>query len=278
MSVSVIYCEGNSGSYDIRLLRQILPKCEIKPLGGKSFMEKIIPDRLFRPNLAGIVDRDFDNYDITPQNSPLPYTYQGVQIGWKWERKEIENYLIDPEVVKRTVRNKISSMNSYQEALEQAAQEIAVYTAARAALTSCGFQNCWGERITGVYGSTYSFPRSSTENAIRENIRSIVDQKRGDRIVSAENVLNQFEELLPLFKPGGDKFENYLTFFAGKDLLWKMQHKLEEFGFEPTVKGVNSPIPIFLDKIMARIEREEEVYTWLPEWEALRNIIINTTF
>lgn len=275
MSVSVIYCEGNSGTYDIRVLRQILPKCEIKPLGGKSFMKKIIPDRLVVPNLAGIVDRDFDNYDITPQNSPLPYTYQGVQIGWKWERKEIENYLIDPVVVNRTIRSKIPSMNSYREALDQAAKEIAVYTAARAALTSFGFTNCWGEEIEGIYGY---FPRKSDEKAVRENIRSIVNKNKGDRIVTAQNVLNKFEELLPLFKPGGDKYNNYLTFFAGKDLLWKMQNKLSEFGFVPTTSGVNSSITIFLNTIVKTMEQKEEVWTWLPEWQAMRNQITNTTF
>jgi hypothetical protein len=278
VSVSVLYCEGNSKSYDIRVLRQLLPKCEIKPLGGKSFMEKIIPDRLVVPNLAGIVDRDFDNYDFTPTNSPLPYNYEGVQIGWKWERKEIENYLIDPVVVKKTIRNQLPSMDSYQEALDQAAQAVAVYTAARIALTHFRFQNRWGEEIKGVFESAYYCPKSFTEDAVKDNIRKIVNENKGDRIVTSKDVLNKFEELLPLFKPGGDRFKNYLTFFAGKDLLWKMQDKLVKFGFIPTAPGVKSSIPVFLEKIVKSMEREEDNWKWLPEWQSLRSKVVNTSF
>jgi hypothetical protein len=36
MSVTVLYCEGNSKSIDIRVIRQLLPKCELRPLGGKT--------------------------------------------------------------------------------------------------------------------------------------------------------------------------------------------------------------------------------------------------
>lgn len=68
MPVNVLDCEGNSRSYDIRLIRQLLPKCEIRPLGGKQFMTQIIADRTINPNLAGLVYRDFSYYDFTPTN------------------------------------------------------------------------------------------------------------------------------------------------------------------------------------------------------------------
>ncbi len=279
MSVSVLYCEGNSGSYDIRLLRQILPKCEIKPLGGKSFMEKIIPDRVREQNLAGIVDRDFDNYDFTPTNSPIPYNYEGVQIGWKWQRKEIENYLIDSVVVQRTIRNKIPSMDSYRAALDEAAREIATYTAARYALDYFKFPNSWGESIQkNVFGSEHSFPRSKNKKACQTKIREIVQNKKEVRIVTADAVLEKFEELLPSFSSGGFHFEHYLTFFAGKDLLCSMENKLKEFGFQAKASGVNSPIPDFLDQVFRKLEREEEVWRWLPEWEELRLQFTNANF
>ncbi|MBD2387537.1 DUF4435 domain-containing protein [Cylindrospermum sp. FACHB-282] len=278
MSVGVLYCEGNSGSYDIRLLRQLLPKCEIKPLGGKSFMEKIIPDRVVISNLAGIVDRDFDNYEFIPTDSPLPYNYEGVQVGWKWQRKEIENYLIDPVVVQRTVRNKLPSMDSYREALDASVKQIAVYTAARFALNYFGFPNSWGEAIKNVFGSQHPFPRGKNKEACQIKIREIVQSKKGERIVTADAVLEKFEELLPSFSPGGFHFENYLTFFAGKDLLCSMENKLREFGFESKASGVNSPIPVFLDQVVKKIEREEDVWKWLPEWEVLREEFINASF
>ena len=109
--------------------------------------------------------------------------------------------------------------------------------------------------------------------------RTFVEKIIADRVINTpENVLNKFEELLPSFSPGGFRFENYLTFFAGKDLLWMMQSKLTEFEFEPTAPGVQSPIPVFLERIVSRIERSEEVWTWLSEWKILRELIINTNF
>jgi len=54
VSVTVLYCEGNPKSIDIRVIRQLVPKCDIRPLGGKtsSFFNSIIADRRRNPNLA----------------------------------------------------------------------------------------------------------------------------------------------------------------------------------------------------------------------------------
>ncbi|MDZ8187122.1 MAG: DUF4435 domain-containing protein [Nostoc sp. ChiSLP02] len=278
MSVNLLYCEGNKKSYDIRVIRQLLPKCEIRPLGGRTFMEKIIADRAINPNLAGIIDRDFDYYDFIHTNSPIPYQYEGVHVGWKWQRKEIENYLIDPVVVQNALGRKAPPINLYQKALDEAAKEISVYTTARTALTCFKFQNRWGDKIQKVFESDHFFPKRLSLEACKQNIREIVRQNKGDRIVTAENVLNKFEELRESFSPGGFRFENYLTFFAGKDLLWTMRNKLIEFGFEATTSESNSPISVFLEKIVSRIERAEEVWAWLPEWQVFRQQIINTNF
>lgn len=278
MSVNVLYCEGNSGSYDLIVIRQLLPKCEIRPLGGRTFMEKIIADRAINPNLAGLVDRDFDDYNFTPTNSPLRYTYEGVHIGWKWQRKEIENYLIDPVVVRRALGKKAPQIDLYQDALNEAAREIAVYTAARTALACFKFRNSWGDPIQQVFGSVHNFPRRLNLEACQQNIRDIVSKHKGDRIVTPEDVLHRFEDLLPSFRPDGFRFENYLTFFAGKDLLWMMRNKLTQFGFESTAPNVHSPVPVFLERIVKRIERAEDVWLWLPEWQAFREEFINASF
>ncbi|MBP0016933.1 MAG: hypothetical protein J7647_05165 [Cyanobacteria bacterium SBLK] len=63
MSVTVLYCEGNAKSIDIRVIRQLLPQCDIRPRGGKNanFLRSIIVDRRRNPNLACLVDRDKKN-------------------------------------------------------------------------------------------------------------------------------------------------------------------------------------------------------------------------
>ncbi|HEY9830578.1 MAG TPA: hypothetical protein V6D26_08365 [Stenomitos sp.] len=154
-------------------------------------MEKIIADRAINPNLAGLVDRDFDSYDFTPTDSPIPCNYEGVHVGWKWQRKEIENYLLDPIVVQRALGRKAPPRDLYQEALDRAARDIAIYTAARTALACFKFQNCWGDQISRVFESAHYFPKRLNREACQENIRKIVQEKRGDRIVTPENVLNK---------------------------------------------------------------------------------------
>lgn len=271
MSLNVLYCEGTSKSFDIRLLQQLFPgSCLIKPIGGKfyGFEDKIISDRALNPKLAGLRDRDFDCRDFSIANEPIEWCYQNVQIGWFWERKEIENYLIDPEVVRRALGRKAPPMDEYKSALQRSAETISAYTAARTALSCYRFQNSWG----GSVDQTHRFPQRSKlgKDQCRDKIREIVRKYKGDRIVEEQNVVDKFEKLLPLYRPGGSRFQNCLTFFAGKDLLYVMKNDLQKFGFNS-----KDPINEFLERVFQRIELSEDVWTWMPEWQKLRESITN---
>jgi hypothetical protein len=275
--VNVLYCEGNSGSVDIRVIRQLLPKdCVVRPIGGRgTFPSSIVGDRAINPNLAGLLDGDFDCHNFTLSNSPRQrFERNNVQIGWAWERKEIENDLLDPEVVQRALGRKAPPMDEYRSVLREAAEAISAYTAARTALSCYGFKNFWGEQVANT---SYCFPRRLGRDACEQNIRTIVQNFRGDRIVEPENVLEKFRRLLPSFRPDGVRLENFLTFFAGKDLLCCMTNKFREFGFESSKPQI-SPTNVFLERIIKGVEKAEQVWTWLPEWQALRELIINTDF
>lgn len=271
MSLNVLYCEGNHKSFDIRLLQQLVPGiCLIKPIGSKYGLEdKIISDRALNPKLAGLRDRDFDCRDISIANEPRKWFDQNVQIGWCWERKEIENYLIDPEVVGRDLGRKAPPMDEYKLALQRSAQTISAYTAARTALSCYRFTNAWGESVDK---KTHSFPQGGRlgQDQCRIKIKEIVRENKGDRIVEEQNVVDKFENLLPLYRRGGSRFQNCLTYFAGKDLLYVMKNDLEKFGFDP-----KDPIPTFLERVLQGIERSEDVWTWMPEWQKLRESITN---
>ncbi|MEB3829701.1 hypothetical protein [Phormidium sp. CCY1219] len=84
MSVTVLYCEGNPKSIDIRVIRQLLPKCDIRPIGGKTsnFLGSIIADRRRIPNLACLVDRDFDCRASHKFDEPPRLIYAENWIGW----------------------------------------------------------------------------------------------------------------------------------------------------------------------------------------------------
>jgi len=281
--VNVLYCEGNSESIDVRIIRQLLPKdCTVRPIGGKNMVESsVIADRTIKPkpNLAGLLDRDFDCQDFVLSNTPQPLLNQNrILVGWTWERKEIENYLLDPQLVQGVLGRKAPPINEYCSVLEKSAQKIAVYTAARTALSCYRFKNFWGDEIK-IGNLNYDFPKKLGKDACELKIKEIVDEYKGDRIVKTEDVLSKFKQLLPSFRPGGFRFENFLTFFAGKDLLYCLSDDLKRLEFDSN-DHKNTPIDVFIERILKGIEsdRVEEPWKLLAEWAALRKLIINTDF
>jgi len=102
----------------------------------------------------------------------------------------------------------------------------------------------------------------------RVAIRAIVEQYKQAQIVKESDVLSKFDELLPTCRRGGFRFQNYLTFFAGKDLLCGMQTALAQF-------NLGSPFE-FRERVIKGIENSlEEVVMWLPEWQRFRKSITN---
>jgi hypothetical protein len=66
----------------------------------------------------------------------------------------------------------------------------------------------------------------------KEQIARLVNEQKGDRLVTVDNVLNTFDELRQKYKLDGELFDYYLTLFAGKDLLAMMEVSLKELGFK----------------------------------------------
>jgi hypothetical protein len=65
-------------------------------------------------------------------------------------------------------------------------------------------------------------------------------------------------------------YYQHQRFFSGKDLLYGMRDKLRRFGFQ-------SPV-VFREQIVNGIEMsEQEVWTWLSEWQRLRDLILELT-
>jgi hypothetical protein len=270
MSVNVLYCEGGPKSPDIRVLGALLAGiCLIEPMGGKYGLgEKIQFSRVIRTQtvVAGIRDRDFDDDDTIPTMIPRQWRVENgsLWLGWYWERTTIENYLIDPIVVERALAAKAPQPDDYQTALRASAASIADYTAARTAL-SCSrvrfapLDNSWGPKHGG---DKHRFPDDRHEDDCRVEISTIVNSY-AQRIPEAD-VLNRFDTLLPSCRPGGYRLQHFMTFFSGKDLLFGMQTALVGL-------GLGSPFA-FRERIIKGIESSvEDVCTWLPEWQQLRD-------
>jgi len=280
VSVSILYCEGVKKSSDIRVLSNLLAGvCIIKPAGSKYGLDRkilFIRQEELLPNsgIAALKDRDFDQNDSKPVNCPLNWEIRDneryIQIGWSWERKEIENYLIDPEVVSRALGSKSPNIKDYQAALENSAKTIADYTAARIALSLSRqsylpLNNCWGSSC-----GQHSFPDKLSESDCRDEIKNIINNYEQVQIIRKEDVFNRFDRLLSVCRADGDRFQDFLTFFSGKDLLCAMKTALIRFRLgEPFV---------FRERVIKGIEKSQDVWTWLPEWSELRQLVQSATF
>ncbi len=282
MPVNILYCEGVAKSPDVRVLSVIIPPgCVVRPVGSKQGLaQRILGAKDVRTGstIAGLRDRDFDDDQSPPQGAPRNWhiTEGGKQVplGWYWERKEIENYLIDSKVVRRALGEQAPPLEEYREALKASAQKIAVYTAARITLSlylqnrPSPPNNSWGEERDKKQGYRFPKDRGLTEANCKSELNNIIKQYEQRLALPKRNPLDEFERLLPTCCPGGSRFQNqsYITFFAGKDLLYGMREQLSGFGFE-------SPV-VFCERILKGIEEStEDVWTWLPEWQRLRELI-----
>ncbi|NER45404.1 MAG: hypothetical protein F6J92_01570 [Symploca sp. SIO1A3] len=208
----------------------------------------------------------------TPDH-PLKCDYEQEWIGWTWARKEIENYLIDPEVVQKALEKKAPNRDEYQKVLDNAAKNIATYSAARTALACENFQNFWGEEVR----AGHCFPSKLGKNYCKKRIAEIVRANSKYRLVSEQDVQKKFSNLLPQFRPDGSRFKDYLKYFAGKDLLYAMREQLRALGFEDS-SNKYKPEQVFVERIVNRIERIDKVWEWLPEWTTLHQLIKETDF
>ena len=279
MSVNVLYCKGGKKSPDIRVLLNVLSGiCTVKPAGSKYGLDRqilFIKQENLLPSyiVAALKDRDFDNDESPPVNSPRDWfakdNKQKIQVGWSWERKEIENYLIDPEVVSHALGSKVPPIENYRAALEQSAKTIADYTAARIALSLSRqrllpLKNCWGN----MGSRQHPFPDRLAESDCRAGIKDVVGQYEQAQVVRENDVLDSFEKLLSTCRVGGQRFQNFLTFFSGKDLLFGMRSAL--IGWE-----LGKPF-VFRERIVKGIENStEKVSSWVPEWDQLRQVAKN---
>jgi hypothetical protein len=272
--VTQLYCEGAAAGTDIRIISQIAPRgCVVKAIGSKNRLaEAVIADRRIVPSLAGLVDRDFDCVQGAINQQPIPLLESATQVGWSWERKEIENYLLDPSVVEQACIPKYGfTLEQYQRALQQAAEDLKFYTAARTALSCCGFKDRWGSSIENVFSANYSFPGKLERQACQVKIEEIVNRGKGNRIVTAANVIQKFDEILPQFITSGHRLSHPLVYFSGKDLLLAMKPSLNIWLPNP-----QRSIQTFTERVVKQLERAEDVWTWLPEWSALHELLKTT--
>jgi hypothetical protein len=269
--VTLLYCEGAEGRPDVRVLSRVLSgPCMVKPHGGKYDLDDRIrvAREVHGANVAGLRDRDFD-FDapaVEPTLSPIKWVADNgrLWLGWCWERVEIENYLIDPVVVTHALGPHAPALSDYQSALQTAAETIADYTAARMALSQArrvsSLSNCWGPKRSL---DDHHFPDDLDLDHCRNAIRQTVEDYGKTKIVQVDEVVRRFETIRPECQVGGLRFQHFLTYFSGKDLLLAMQADLARLGFVAA--------HVFRERLLGGIQKSsDDIWSWLPEWQQLR--------
>jgi hypothetical protein len=249
--------------------RLLAGRCEVRGLGGKYGMGmRIIARReaVGVRSVFGLLDGDFT--EEFPPRREWRSSDGEIHFGWRWERKEIENYLADPQVVSRALGSGAPPPGQYGTALEQARDAVADYEAARTALSisRVRFSDLPSAFGTARGRDQHPFPDALDEAACCAGLRETVEAHRQTQLVTPDDVEARFRGLLPECRPGGTRYAHYLYAFAGKDLLWAMDPALQDLGFQGAMA--------FREKVLVGIERAtEDIGGWLAEWRALQQAV-----
>jgi hypothetical protein len=272
--VNLLFCEGSDNSPDVRILGKIMAGiCEVRPLGSKYGMGERIKARreVLGETVYGVLDRDFVKNWSDPHNMPVVWESgdKSIMFGWYWERKEIENYLIDPIVVEKAMGVDGPDMQAYKSALEEARKNIAVYQAARTALSTSRIRFT---DLPSAFGKKrgkekHLFPDNTDENNCERGIEEVVAKHQLGQSVKREAVIDSFQNYLQEYQHGGFRHQYYLHAFAGKDLLWAMN----DWFIQNSFSGAEN----FREKILSRIQKTtDNIVEWLPEWDSLQKTVL----
>lgn len=191
-----------------------------------------------------------------------------TQIGWKWSRNTLENYLIDPIVVAKSLKSRRPDDLAYRQALEEARDSLTYYTAARYTLSRCResfkvfLENQWGRKYS-LDG--HKLPEVRTKQDCVNGIQAIVHEALAQR--ESFDFRAFFDEFLPSCSAAGERYSNFLVYFSGKDLLIAMESQLKGMGYESAKS--------FRKMIVKSISDSDDVWEWLDEWRELRNQVMN---
>ncbi|WP_437287892.1 hypothetical protein [Sorangium sp. So ce406] len=268
--MSVLLCEGEDNSPDVRLLHAILrgTGVQVEPSGGKDAFAGLIRGRRRQnPGVCGITDGDFPRdpgaWTVATDPGPRQWTVRHGEkqlvLGWRWRRKEVENYLLDPDVLARALRWDPAAKSRYVAQLERVFNALGHVTAARIALTCCAPRRNRLETQVRL---------DATREELAQELRKKAGEYTDGARLDTDKLLEAFERHVPDCLSGGRFRQHALEVFAGKNILAKIQ-STPGFAFDPLLKSR----PELEERILNALEHDAEPHAWLPEWAALRSAV-----
>jgi hypothetical protein len=269
MPVAVLLCEGAPQSPDLVVIAQIVRGlCVVKSAGGKDGLSEAVESlQRMGTAAAALGDGDFprDLDGVLPQTRLQPFKRpQRPQTGWLWPRKEIENYLVDPDLLCRARGWTPQDKDKYERMLNGVLDRLADSTAARMALTATlPRKTRLDTRITP--GCDQAKAREALLKRGRDhNIGASFDLGRLER---------RYDELRGRCAPGGDLRAAARYVFAGKDMLSLLS---QTSGFSQLVGGIpdGEKLAAALATALAEAMSEDPApHLWTPEWTELRESV-----
>lgn len=127
MPLTKLYVEGD---LDAAIYNKLFPGVLIEQGGSKTSLKpQTRKDRVLRVEAGYLRDRDFDFSPTNFVNTPtIDAEHNGKPLGWRLNRHELENYLLDPRVVSSTFGIQVGA---WETALNDAATKICHYQVAR---------------------------------------------------------------------------------------------------------------------------------------------------
>lgn len=263
MPIAKLFIEGK---LDFEVLNPVLNGAPLLQLGGSknSLKPRASNERRENEVAAGYLrDRDFD-FD-PPDDLSKPTV--DSDLGWRWCRHEIENYLIDPDIINAATGWPASEIRA---AILEAAGVIRSYEAARwtVGLVRRALPPNY-DLNTKPKSGDFALPSALDSTAVSDWALSNIEAHRNRIVASMEPVTVQ-ASLDKFFARFDDVFIADLTkvllWFSGKDILAGMADWL-------VTKSFANPGEfrmLLRDWIIANPDRAIEL---LPEWQGLIDIL-----
>ena len=218
----ILFVEGKDDSFDVRVLRQILP-IEVKPLGA-SFALKGAAEAFAAvcPTYFFVIDRDHvddDEVERHWQNFPKADT-PNLLI---WRKKELENYFLDPSFLMQSEWfDSRRSADDLKKIILRSARRIIYMAAANLVIEKVRetLKRKWIEQFT----CENEFPNAEVAKGLLLSRNEFSDQKmRFSDTVRPDAIGRSFDETLRILTGGHEPLEwgcgRWLDLLPAKDML-----------------------------------------------------------
>lgn len=273
MPVSSLYVEGKADERILIATLSLLPNNpNIQRKGFKDDLPHLVRrDRQTPPGLAVVYlrDRDFDTEPVFPTPSqPEPILSDGIVHGYRWQRHEIESYLLTPSLVEEAFGVPVAQTH---QSLSEAAAIIRNYQAARwtigQARARCRAVGSLGTRFPKA--KEFQLPADLSEDSVREWIEeSTADVLAGHSAAlgpaAISAMFSAYQAKLNTQNP-----DEILLWYSPKDLLAAMSAWR-------ALPSINAATPAdFCDKLTRWLVRGNGLrfFFHVPEAQALADLL-----